>query len=293
MKKCNDANKDVRSGCHLRLLFSRNYIPYNLNSFGGNMMYTSILVETRGRVGLITLNRPQVLNALNNQLMREVMDALVAFDKDDGIGAMVITGNEKAFAAGADIKEMADKTTLQMMDADHVAVFGRIRTIQKPVIAAVSGWALGAGCEVALSCDMIVASDSAKLGQPEINIGVIPGAGGTQRLVRVVGKVIAMEMILNNRTLSAQEALQHGLVNRVVPVSEYLDEALKLAEEIAARAPLAVRAAKRMINLSYESFLTEGLEEEKRVFYSLFSSEDQKEGMQAFVEKRKPNWSGK
>lgn len=257
------------------------------------MMYTSILIETRGRVGLITLNRPQVLNALNNQLMREVMDALVAFDKDDGIGAMVITGNEKAFAAGADIKEMADKTTLQMMDADHVAVFGRIRTIQKPVIAAVSGWALGAGCEVALSCDMIVASDSAKLGQPEINIGVVPGAGGTQRLVRVVGKVIAMEMILNNRTLSAQEALQHGLVNRVVPVSGYLDEALKLAEEIAARAPLAVRAAKRMINLSYESFLTEGLEEEKRVFYSLFSSEDQKEGMQAFVEKRKPNWSGK
>ena len=257
------------------------------------MMYTSILVETRGRVGLITLNRPQALNALNNQLMREVMDALVAFDKDDGIGAMVITGNEKAFAAGADIKEMADKTTLQMMDADHVAVFGRIRTIQKPIIAAVSGWALGAGCEVALSCEMIVASDSAKFGQPEINIGVIPGAGGTQRLVRVVGKVIAMEMILNNRTLSAQEALQHGLVNRVVPVSEYLDEALKLAEEIASRAPLAVRAAKRMINLSYESFLTEGLEEEKRVFYSLFSSEDQKEGMQAFVEKRKPNWSGK
>jgi enoyl-CoA hydratase len=257
------------------------------------MNYTSILVETRGRVGLITLNRPQALNALNNQLMREVMEALETFDKAEDVGAMVITGSEKAFAAGADIKEMADKTALQMMDADHVAVFGRIRTIQKPVIAAVSGWALGGGCEVALSCDMIVASDSAKFGQPEINIGVIPGAGGTQRLVRAVGKALAMEMILNNRTLTAQEALQHGLVNRVVPVSDYLNEALKLAEEIASRAPLAVRAAKRMIKLSYESFLTEGLEEEKRVFYGLFSSQDQKEGMQAFVEKRKPNWSGK
>lgn len=256
------------------------------------MNYTSILVETRGRVGLITLNRPQALNALNNQLMREVMEALETFDKEEDVGAIVIAGSEKAFAAGADIKEMADKTALQMMDADHVAVFGRIRTIQKPVIAAVSGWALGGGCEVALSCDMIVASDSAKFGQPEINIGVIPGAGGTQRLVRAVGKALAMEMILNNRTLTAQEALQHGLVNRVVPVSDYLSEALKLAEEIASRAPLAVRAAKRMIKLSYECFLTEGLEEEKRVFYSLFSSQDQKEGMNAFVEKRKPNWTG-
>jgi enoyl-CoA hydratase len=174
-----------------------------------------------------------------------------------------------------------------------VAVFGRIRTIRKPVIAAVSGWALGGGCELILSCDMIVASDSAKFGQPEINIGVIPGAGGTQRLVRALGKALAMEMILNNRTLTAQEALQYGLVNRVVPVSDYLNEALKLAEEIASRAPLAVRAAKRMINLSYETFLAEGLAEEKRVFYGLFSSEDQKEGMQAFIEKRKPNWTGK
>lgn len=257
------------------------------------MTYTSILVATRGRVGLITLNRPQALNALNHQLMTEVMDALEAFDRDEDIGAAVLTGNEKAFAAGADVKEMADKSTLQMMDADHVAVFGRIRTIQKPVIAAVSGWALGGGCEVALSCDMIIASDSAKFGQPEINLGVIPGAGGTQRLVRAVGKALAMEMILNNRTLTAQEALQYGLVNRVVPVSETLNVAILLADEIASRAPLAVRAAKRMINRSYESFLTDGLGEEKQVFYNLFSSEDQKEGMQAFVEKRKPNWSGK
>lgn len=257
------------------------------------MTYEMILSETRSRVGLITLNRPQALNALNNQLMREVTDALESFDKDDGIGAMVITGNEKAFAAGADIKEMADKSITEMMDRDHVAVFGRIRTIQKPVIAAVSGWALGAGCEVALSCDMIVASESAKFGQPEINIGVIPGAGGTQRLTRAVGKAIAMEMILNNRTLSAQEAYQFGLVNRVVPVSEYLDAALKLADEIASRAPLALRAAKKMINQSYEQTLSDGLAEEKQTFYNLFASEDQKEGMKAFVEKRKPEWKGK
>jgi len=257
------------------------------------MTYTSILVETREKVGLITLNRPQAMNALNNQLMRELMDALEVFDKDDNVGAMVITGNEKAFAAGADIKEMADKTIQQMMDRDHLAVFGRIRTIQKPVIAAVSGWALGGGCELALSCDMIVASDSARFGQPEINIGVIPGAGGTQRLTRAVGKALAMEIILNDRKLNAQEALQYGLVNRVVPMSYYLNEALTLADEIASRAPLAVRAAKKMINASYERFLTDGLAEEKQVFYNLFASEDQKEGMQAFIEKRKPTWTGK
>lgn len=257
------------------------------------MPYEMILTETHGRVGLIIFNRPQAMNALNNQLMRELMEALESFDKNDDIGVMVITGNEKAFAAGADIKEMVDKSIEQMMDTDHVAVFGRIRTIQKPVIAAVSGFALGGGCEIALSCDMIVASESAKFGQPEITIGVIPGAGGTQRLTHAVGKALAMEMILNNRTLSAQEALQHGLVNRVVPVSDYLNEALKLADEIASRAPLAVHAAKRMINQSYERFLSDGLEQEKQVFYNLFSTEDQKEGMKAFVEKRKPEWKGK
>src|SRR5688500_2150842 len=205
------------------------------------MSYEMVVIETRGRVGLITLNRPQVMNALNTQLMREAMDALEAFDKNDTIGAMVITGNEKAFAAGADIKEMADKSIHQMMDTDHIAVFGRIRAIRKPVIAAVSGWALGGGCELAISCDMIVASESATFGQPEINIGVIPGAGGTQRLTRAVGKAIAMEMILNDRRLTAREAHKFGMVNRVVPVESYLDEALKLAEEIAARAPVAVR----------------------------------------------------
>jgi enoyl-CoA hydratase len=257
------------------------------------MKYTSILVETRGNVGLVTLNRPQTLNALDNQLMGELMDALGVFDKDDAVGAIVITGNEKAFAAGADIKELADKSIHEMMDSDHIAVFGRIRTIRKPVIAAVSGWALGGGCEVALSCDMIIASDSAKFGLPEITLGVIPGAGGTQRLVRAVGKALAMEMILNNRRIDAHEALHYGMVNRVVSVNDYLNEALKLAGEIASRAPLAARAAKRMINHSYESLLSDGLAEEKQVFYNLFSTADQKEGMTAFVEKRKPQWTGK
>ena len=256
------------------------------------MNYTSILVETRGKVGLITLNRPRALNALNNQLMREVMDALEIFDQDENIGAMVLTGSEKIFAAGADIKEMADKSASEMKDRDYTAVFDQIRSIRKPVIAAVSGWALGAGCEVALSCDMIVASESAKFGQPEITIGVIPGAGGTQRLTRAVGKAIAMEMILNNRTLHAQEAYQFGLVNRVVALESYLEEALKLAEEIASRAPLAVHAAKKMINQVYEESLSDGLAEEKQEFYMLFSSQDQKEGMQAFIEKRKPEWKG-
>jgi enoyl-CoA hydratase len=257
------------------------------------MPYELILAEVRGRVGLVTLNRPQAMNALNNQLMRELMDALASFDKNDAVGAMVVTGNEKAFAAGADIKEMADQSMQQMMDRDHVAVYGRIRTIQKPVIAAVSGWALGGGCEVALSCDMIIASESAKFGQPEITIGVIPGAGGTQRLTRAVGKAIAMEMILNNRTLTAQEAYQLGMVNRVVAVAGYLNEALKLAEEIAARAPVAVRVAKKMINQAFERTLPDGLSEERQQFYNLFATEDQKEGMQAFLEKRKPEWKGK
>ena len=257
------------------------------------MPYELILTETRGRVGLVTLNRPRAMNALNNQLMGEVMDALEAFDRNDAVGAMVITGNKKAFAAGADIKEMADRSVEEMIDRDHVAVFGRIRTIQKPIIAAVSGWALGAGCEVALSCDLIVASESARFGQPEINIGVIPGAGGTQRLTRAVGKVIAMEMILNDRRLTAGEACQFGMVNRVVPVESYLEEALELAEEIAARAPVAVRAAKKMINQAFERTLAEGLAAEKQEFYNLFATEDQKEGMQAFIEKRRPEWRGR
>lgn len=255
--------------------------------------YTTILTETRGRVGLVTLNRPEAMNALNHTLTRELMDALEAFDNNDAIGAMVITGNQKAFAAGADIKEMADKTVQEMYDNDPISNFGRIRTIRKPVIAAVSGWALGGGCEIAMSCDMVIASETAKFGQPEITIGVIPGAGGTQRLPRAVGKAMAMEMILNNRTLSATEALQFGLINRIVPIDAYLDEALKLAEEVASRAPAAIRSAKKMINQAYERFLGDALFEEKKEFYNLFTTEDQKEGMRAFAEKRKPQWKGK
>ncbi len=257
------------------------------------MTYTHILTKTRGRVGLITLNRPQALNALNHALLTELMDALSAFDSYEEIRAMVIAGGQRAFAAGADIKELVDQTAQQMMDRDPTAVFGRIRTLHKPVIAAVSGWALGGGFELALSCDMIVASESARFGLPEVTIGVIPGAGGTQRLPRVVGKVLAMEMMLNNRMLTAQEALQFGLVNRVVPVERFLDEAMLLAEQIAERAPLAVQAVKQLINQSYERFLNDGIAEERQVFHNLFSTEDQKEGMTAFLEKRKPEWKGK
>lgn len=254
--------------------------------------YEAILVETRQRVGLARLNRPQALNALNNQLIKELMDALTGFDDDNTVGAMVITGSERAFAAGADIKEMTDATAVEMLRRDHISLFDRIINIKKPVLAAVSGWCLGGGNELAMSCDMIVASESARFGQPEINLGVIPGAGGTQRLTRAVGKAVAMEMVLNNRTLTAQEALQFGLVNRVVPVERYLEEALDLAEEIAGRAPLAVRLGKEAVNHAFESFLTDGLADERRAFYFLFASQDQKEGMSAFVEKRKPDWKG-
>jgi enoyl-CoA hydratase len=257
------------------------------------MTYEMIQVETRGRVGLVTFNRPQALNALNAQMVIELMDALAHFDEQEAVGAMVVTGSGKAFAAGADIKEMAERGGQQMRERDHVGPFSRIMTIRKPIIAAVSGYALGGGMEIAMSCDLIVASDSAKFGQPEITIGVIPGAGGTQRLTRAVGKALAMEMILNDRTLSAQEALQFGLVNRVVPADQYLNEALKLAAEIAARAPLAVRAGKKMVNEAYEHPLSEGILTERREFYELFGSADQKEGMLAFIEKRKPEWSGK
>ncbi len=257
------------------------------------MTYTSVIAETRGRVGIVTLNRPQAMNAFNITMLGEVFDALEAFDKDENICALVVTGNEKAFAAGADIKEMADATPFQMITEARVDVWDRIRGIKKPVIAAVSGWALGGGCEFVLSCDMVIASESAKFGQPEITIGIIPGAGGTQRLARLIGKNLTMEMVINNRTLSAAEALQFGLANRVVPVEGYLDAAVAFAEEIASRAPMAVRMAKDSVNAAFETTLTEGLKAEKRNFYPLFSTEDQKEGMQAFIEKRKPNWKGK
>lgn len=257
------------------------------------MAYTTVLTEIRGRVGIVTLNRPQAMNAFNTLMLTELFDALEAFDNDPNVGAMIVTGNEKAFAAGADIKEMAESSPFEMINQGRVEKWDRIRSMKKVVIAAVSGWALGGGCEFAISCDMIVASESAKFGQPEITIGIIPGAGGTQRLARLLGKNLAMEMVINNRTLTASEALQFGLANRVVPVEGYLDAAVAFAEEIASRAPLAVRMAKDSVNAAFETTLTEGLRAEKRNFYPLFSTEDQKEGMRAFIEKRKPNWKGK
>jgi enoyl-CoA hydratase len=254
--------------------------------------YETILIETRGRVGLVRINRPKVRNALNSTVLHELADALETFDADPEVGAIVITGDDVAFAAGADIKEMADATAVHMLTRSHIPQFDRIRGIHKPVVAAVSGWCLGGGNELAMACDMIIASETARFGQPEINIGVIPGAGGTQRLTRAVGKAIAMEMVLNSRTLTAEEARQLGLVNRVVPVEHYLDEALQLAAEIAARAPLAVRLGKEAVNHAFESFLSDGLADERRAFYILFASQDQKEGMQAFMEKRKATWTG-
>jgi enoyl-CoA hydratase len=257
------------------------------------MTFKTILVEMHERVGLVRLNRPKALNALNATLLHELMTALENFDISDDIGAMVITGNDKAFAAGADIKQMASASVVDMLKSDFIPAFDRIRGIKKPIIAAISGWALGGGCELAMACDMIVASEKAKFGQPEINLGVIPGAGGTQRLTHAVGKAIAMEMVLNNRTLSADEALHYGLVNRVTSVETYLDEALSLATEIAERGPLAVQFGKAMVNQAFELSLNEGLAAERSAFYTLFATADQKEGMAAFIEKREPDWKGK
>jgi enoyl-CoA hydratase len=252
-----------------------------------------ILTETRDRVGVIRLNRPKELNALNSVLMEELVTALEAFERDPAIGCLVITGNKRAFAAGADIKEMAGASAVGMLLSDNIARWDRLRRIKKPIIAAVSGFCLGGGCELAMACDMIVASESARFGQPEINLGVMPGAGGTQRLTRAVGKALAMEMVLNGRMISADEAARHGLVNRVAPVEVCLDEAVALAAAIAARAPLAVRLAKESVNNAFESSLADGLADERRAFYFLFSSDDQKEGMQAFIEKRPAEWKGK
>ncbi len=257
------------------------------------MTYTNILTETRGRVGVVQLNRPDAMNALNTALLKEVMQAFDVFDRDEAVGAIVVTGNEKAFAAGADIKEMADLSFLEIQNSELIASFERILNIKKPIIAAVSGWALGGGFEFVLACDMIIASESAKFGLPEVTIGVIPGAGGTQRLTHVLGKYLAMEVVMNNRKLSANEALQFGLVNRVVPVEGYLESAVAFAEEIASRAPVAIRMAKDSINAAFETTLAEGLKVERRNFYPLFATQDQKEGMKAFVEKRKAEWIGK
>lgn len=252
-----------------------------------------ILIEIIGNVGLIKLNRPESFNALNQQLLLEIMEGLKDLDQNEKIGAMVITGNDKAFAAGADISAMANATSEEIRNSTFIPAFSLIRNITKPIIAAVSGYCLGGGLELAMSCDMIVSSTKSKFGQPEINLGIIPGAGGTQRLTRSVGKVIAMEMILNNRTLKADEALSMGLINAVYAVEEYLERSISLAQEIAQRAPLAIQAAKKAINQVDDLHLSEGLIEERELFFDLFSSDDQKEGMEAFLEKRIPDWKGR
>jgi enoyl-CoA hydratase len=258
------------------------------------MDYENIVVEHPAEgVGLVKLNRPRAFNALSGPLMDELMSALEAMDADNSVGCMVITGGERVFAAGADIREMAQATPAEMMQKAFIARWERLQNMSKPVIAAVSGYALGGGCELAMACDMIVASETAQFGQPEINLGVIPGAGGTQRLTRTIGKALAMEMVLNDRRLSADEAARFGLVNRVLPVEEYLDAAIQLAADIAARAPIAVRVAKDAVKMALETSLTSGLAYERNHFYALFSTDDQKEGMAAFLEKRDPNWQNR
>jgi enoyl-CoA hydratase len=245
------------------------------------------------RVGVVQLNRPDKLNALSLQLMDELISALESYDADPEIRCMVIHGNERAFAAGADIDEMADADSVEMLLRDQFRKWERISALKKPLIAAVSGYALGGGCELAMLCDMIVASETAQFGQPEINIGVMPGAGGTQRLTRTVGKALAMELVLTGRFLSAQEAYRHGLVNRVVPAEIYLEEAFALASLIASKPPIAVRLAKEAVLKALSTPLEVGLEFERKNFYLLFSTADQKEGMHAFQEKRTPQWHGR
>lgn len=252
-----------------------------------------LLLEPNPPVLTIRLNRPDVLNALNIALMRELVEALEAADDDDAVRAIVLTGDARSFAAGADIREMADASAVGMLLRDQFARWDRIRRIRKPLIAAVSGFALGGGCELAMMCDLIVASETAKFGQPEISIGVMPGAGGTQRLTRAVGKAKAMEMVLTGATIDARDALRWGLVNRVVPVEAFLSDAQALALEIASKPPVAVRLAKEAVLKSFDTTIEGGLEYERKNFYLLFASEDQKEGMKAFVEKRRPEWKGR
>ncbi|KYG71656.1 short chain enoyl-CoA hydratase [Roseivirga ehrenbergii] len=244
-------------------------------------------------IALIQLNRPKELNALNLQLMGEIRDSLKELDQDDEVRVIIITGDERAFAAGADIKQMAGKSTIDMWKVDQFSTWDQINKTRKPIIAAVSGFALGGGCELAMTCDMIVASETAQFGQPEIKIGVMPGAGGTQRLTKALGKAKAMELVLTGKFISAEEALGYGLINKVVPVEVYLKEAVSLASEIASMSPIAVQMAKEAVKRSFEVPLEEGLHFERKNFYMLFSSEDQKEGMNAFVEKRKPDFKGR
>ena len=255
------------------------------------MSTETIIVETRGRVGVIRLNRPQALNALNIALKDELLAAVEALDADAGIGCILIAGSDKAFAAGADIKEMADKSYIDIFSADYAADYERLARVRKPIIAAVAGFALGGGCELAMMCDFIIAADNAKFGQPEIKLGVIPGIGGTQRLTRAVGKAKAMDLILTGRMMDAAEAERSGLVARVVPAADLLADAMKTAETIAAMSLPIVMMTKESINRAYETTLAEGIRFERRVFHAMFATADQKEGMAAFVEKRPAKFS--
>jgi len=257
------------------------------------MTYENIIVETKGRVGIIRLNRAQALNALNKTLIAELTRAIEAFDADDRVGCMIITGSDKAFAAGADIKEMADKPFIEAYLGDFVSNWNGAAKARKPIVAAVAGFALGGGCELAMQCDIVVAADTAKFGQPEIKLGVIPGIGGTQRLTHAVGKAKAMDLILTGRMMDAAEAERSGLVARVVPAANLMDEALKVADTIANMSLPSVLAAKEAVNRAFETSLSEGMAFERRIFHSLFATEDQKEGMKAFVEKRAPKWKNK
>jgi enoyl-CoA hydratase len=255
------------------------------------MSSETIIVERRGRVGIVRLNRPQALNALNVALMDELLGAVEAFDADAGVGCILITGSDKAFAAGADIKEMADKTYIDIFRADYTADYERLTRVRKPVIAAVAGFALGGGCELAMMCDFIIAADNAKFGQPEIKLGIIPGIGGTQRLTRAVGKAKAMDLILTGRMMDAAEAERSGLVARVVPAASLMEEAIKVAETISALSQPSLLAAKEAVNRSFETSLAEGVRFERRVFHALFATKDRKEGMTAFIEKRPPRFT--
>jgi len=255
------------------------------------MSTQTIIVERQGRVGIVRLNRPQALNALNATLKNELLDAIEAFDADANVGCILLAGSDKAFAAGADIKEMADKSYIDIFRADYAGDYERLTRVRKPLIAAVAGFALGGGCELAMLCDFIIAADNAKFGQPEIKLGIIPGIGGTQRLTRAVGKAKAMDMILTGRMMDAAEAERSGLVARVVPAAILMQEAIKVAETIAALSQPSLLAAKEAINRSFETSLAEGVRFERRVFHALFATKDRKEGMTAFIEKRLPRFT--
>ena len=257
----------------------------------GDQQHDTVLVETRGRVGTITLNRPRALNALDAATLRDVVAAAAALDADPGIGAIVLTGSERAFAAGADIKEMAGRTGPEMFLADWFAGWDAFTRVRTPVVGAVAGYALGGGCELAMMCDLLIAADTARFGQPEINLGVIPGMGGSQRLTRAVGKAKAMDMVLTGRQIDAAEAERSGLVSRVVPADRLLEEALRVAETIATRSLPAAMAAKEAVNTAFETTLAQGVLFERRLFHALFATEDQKEGMAAFAEKRDPRFT--